>query len=173
MRIRSMARCALFSALLALCAWLAIPMGDGSFTMQTFGVFLTLGILGGKQGCAAILVYLLLGCAGLPVFSGFRGGIGALMGPTGGYLVGFLATGGCYWAVTALWGNTPRCRLAAMATGSLVCYIFGSVWYYFLYSGNAVSLGYIIIRCVLPYLIPDGIKLALAWSLSNRLRRFI
>ena len=62
---------ALMTALLVLCAWLTIPLGPVTFTMQTFGVFAALGILGGRRGTAAILVYLALGLVGLPVFSGF------------------------------------------------------------------------------------------------------
>ena len=80
MKVRNMALCALFAALLAVCAWLAIPVGDTAFTMQTFGVLLTLGLLGGRWGSVSILLYLLLGLVGLPVFSGFQGGFGVLLG---------------------------------------------------------------------------------------------
>ena len=85
-----MTLCALFGALIALCSWLCVPIGDIAFTMQTFAVFLTLGLLGGKWGTVTILVYLLLGAVGMPVFTAFRGGIGVLAGVTGGYLWGFL-----------------------------------------------------------------------------------
>ena len=80
---------ALFAALMALCAWVTVPYAV-PFTMQTFGVFLALLLLGGKRGTICMAVYLLLGAVGLPVFSGFRGGVGALVGSTGGYLVGFI-----------------------------------------------------------------------------------
>ena len=79
-----MTRAALFAALTAICAWISIPVADIGFTMQTFGVFLTLGVLGGKWGTVSILIYLLLGAVGMPVFSGFRGGMGMLLGVTGG-----------------------------------------------------------------------------------------
>ena len=74
---------ALFAALMALCAWVTVPYAV-PFTMQTFGVFLALLLLGGKRGTICMAVYLLLGAVGLPVFSGFRGGVGALVGSTGG-----------------------------------------------------------------------------------------
>ena len=166
-----MALCGLFAALLALCAWLSFPLGDAAITLQTFGIFLCLGVLGGKRGTAAIFVYLLLGAAGLPVFSGFRGGIGALLSTTGGYLTGFLACGLLYWLLTAF--KTPS--LPAMAAGLLLCYCFGSFWYYTIYieSGSAVTVGFIILKCVLPYLLPDAIKLFLAWRLSQKLKRFV
>ena len=88
---------ALFAALMALCAWVTVPYAV-PFTMQTFGVFLALLLLGGKRGTICMAVYLLLGAVGLPVFSGFRGGVGALVGSTGGYLVGFIVSALLMWA---------------------------------------------------------------------------
>lgn len=175
MKARNMALCAQFAALLAVCAWIAIPVGDTVFTMQTFGVFLALGLLGGKRGTAAIFVYLALGAVGLPVFTGFRGGIGALVGITGGYLSGFLLSGLVYWLVTGLWGGSGKVRLLAMVAGLLVCYAFGCLWYRFGYVENGKPLGIVMIfvKCVLPYLLPDGCKLALAFYLTGRLKRFI
>ena len=172
MNVRHMTLCSLFAALMSLCAWISVPLGGVSFTLQTLGLFLTLGTLGGKLGFWTIFVYLLLGCAGLPVFSGFQGGLGILLGPTGGYLTGFLAAGLCYRGITALLGDSAKVRLAAMTAGQLVCYAFGSAWYFFLYGSSGITLIGILAQCVLPYLLPDGIKLALAWTLSNRLRRY-
>ena len=173
MKLRDMTLCALFAALLALCAWLSLPLGDIAITLQTFGVLLALGLLGGKYGTLAIGIYLLLGAVGLPVFSGFRGGLGALLGPTGGYLTGFLFTGLVYWLITALAGQ--RARWIAMVAGLAVCYTFGCAWFYglFLQQGNPVSFGAVIAKCVLPYLLPDGLKLVAAGLLCNRLKRFL
>ena len=172
MKIRNMALCGMFSALLAVCAWLSFPLGDVAITLQTFGLFLCLGTLGGKRGNISILVYLLLGAAGLPVFSGFRGGAGALLGATGGYLTGFLAGGLVYWLLTALF---PKRSLPAMFAGLALCYCFGSIWYYDVYigSGGSASAGIIVLKCVLPYLLPDIIKVLLAWKLSQKLKRFV
>ena len=102
--LRDMVLCALFAAILAVSAWLTVP-GEVPFTLQTFGVFAALGLLGGKRGTIAIALYLVLGAVGLPVFSGFRGGFGVLLGTTGGYIFGFLLSGLLYWALTALLGN--------------------------------------------------------------------
>ena len=82
---------ALMAALIALCAWISVPLGPVPFTMQTFGIFAALGLLGGRRGTLAFLIYLLLGIVGLPVFSGFSAGAGVLFGATGGYLLGYLA----------------------------------------------------------------------------------
>ena len=154
----------LFAALLAACAWLSIPLGDVAVTMQTFGVALALLLLGGKWGTVSIGIYLLLGAVGLPVFSGFRGGIGMLAGVSGGFLWGFLISGLVYWGLERL-GKLP-----AMAAGLLACYICGCGWFY-LYAGG--GLGLILLRCVLPFLIPDALKLWLAFSLSRRLKKVI
>lgn len=172
MRIRNMTLCGLFAALLAVCAWLCVPVADTVLTLQTFGIALCLGVLGGRWGSVAIGVYLLLGAVGLPVFSGFRGGFGMLFSTTGGYLTGFFFFGLMYWLITTLF---PNGQLLGMAAGLLICYCFGSVWYYHVYTagGDSVTFGFILIKCVLPYLLPDAVKLLLAWQLSKKLRRFV
>ena len=91
LRTVDLAYAALFAVLLMVCAWINIPL-TVPFTLQTFGVFAALGTLGGRRGILAILAYLLLGLVGLPVFSGFQGGPGVLLGTTGGYILGFLAS---------------------------------------------------------------------------------
>ena len=160
---RKLTRCALFAAMMALCAWIGLPLGHTVFTMQTFGVLLALGVLGGKRGTVSILCYLLLGAAGLPVFSGFQGGIGALLGPTGGYLWGFLATGLVFWTLEK-WSMH-----LAMVAGILVCYACGTFWY-MTYTGGALAA--VLAQTVLPYLIPDTVKLVLALRLARRLRKY-
>ena len=161
---RNMVRAALFAAAMAVCAWLAVPVSDIGFTMQTFGIFLALGLLGGKWGTVSVGIYLLMGLVGLPVFTGFRGGPGVLLGVTGGYLWGFLASSLVYWALER-WGKLP-----AMILGLGACYACGSLWF-LQYAGG--GLGLVLLRCVVPYLIPDGIKIFLAWSLSRRLARHL
>ena len=162
--VRDMTRCAFFAALMAVCAWIGIPLGDTVFTLQTLGVFLALGLLGGKWGTVSILCYLLLGAVGAPVFSGFRGGIGMLLGPTGGYLWGFLCTGLCFWAVERFR------KLPAMVLGQLVCYACGTLWY-MVYTGGGLAV--VLLQTVVPYLLPDAMKLALALHLTKKLRKRI
>lgn len=157
-----MVRCALFAALLAVCAWLSVPIGDIAFTMQTFGVFLALGVLGEKWGSISILIYLALGAVGMPVFAGFRGGLGVLLGVTGGYIWGFLATGLVYWGLEKL--NKPL----AMGLGLAACYVCGCLWFS-VYAGGAGFVG-AVVKCVVPYLIPDLCKLVLAERLARRLK---
>ena len=173
MKAKNMALCALFTAVLTVCAWISIPLADSVITLQTFGLFLTLSLLGGKLGSLTVLVYLLLGAVGVPVFSAFRGGLGALLGTTGGYIFGFMLTSLVYWLLTSL-SDRPAVRFAAMVLGLGLCYLCGSWWYMARYlESGTVTLALVLLKCVLPYLIPDGCKLALAWLLTKRLKRFV
>ena len=155
----------LFGALIAICAWISIPIPPVSFTLQTLGILLALGILGGKWGTAAILVYLLTGIVGLPVFTGFRGGAAALLDATGGFLWGFALSGLAYWALERL-GKLP-----AMTAALVVTYLCGS-WWFSVWAGNTGFFA-AILTCVVPYLIPDAIKLALAYTLSKKIGRYV
>ena len=168
--VKDMVQCAICAALLAISAWLSIPMPQVSFTMQSFAVFFALGLLGGRRGCIAIGIYLLMGGVGLPVFSGFRGGAAVLLGVTGGYIWGFLLAGLVYWVLEALFGHGFRVRLLSMALGMALCYTCGTVWYLQLYGGN---LWAVLATCVAPYILPDGVKIGLAISLSGRLKQVI
>ena len=154
-----------FAALTAICAWLSIPIPPVAFTMQTFGLLLTLGVLGGKWGSISIWLYLLLGLMGLPVFSGFRFGAAALLDVTGGFLWGFALGAPVYWVLEKL-GKFP-----AMVGFQLVCYGCGC-WWFSVCTGNTGFLA-AALTCVVPYLIPDGIKLWLAYGLSKRLKKHI
>ena len=90
-KIKDIVLISLFSAIIVICSLITIPSVI-PFTLQTFALFTIIGILGTKKAFLSVLLYLLLGAVGLPVFSGFRGGIGHLFGVTGGYLLGFLLT---------------------------------------------------------------------------------
>ncbi len=169
-----MALISLFTALLAVCSWISIPAAV-PFTLQTFAVFLAVGVLGGRRGTCVAAVYLLLGAVGAPVFAGFAGGIGYLFGNTGGYVVGFL------FSALSMWGMEAVCRLLApsnpvlllsMVIGQLICYAFGTLWFVLAYTNStgAVGFGTALSWCVLPYLLPDAVKIWLACALSRRLR---
>ncbi len=170
--LRDLAFIGLFAVLIAVCSWITIP-GAVPFTLQTFGVFCTLGMLGGRRGTCAILVYILLGIVGIPVFSGFTGGIGQLLGMTGGYILGFLLMGLLYWLMTRLAGSSLPVMILAMVLGLAVCYTFGTIWFLQVYTRQkgAITIMAALWSCVFPFLIPDGIKLALALLLTKRLTR--
>jgi len=165
---------ALFAVLIAACAWISIP-ATVPFTLQTFGLFAALGLLGGRRAALAVLLYLLLGFVGIPVFSGFRGGFGVLAGVTGGYLIGFLFAALCYWLVPRGNGDTLWIMILGMAAGLLVDYVFGTAWFMLFYAKayGAIGLWAALSMCVLPFILPDIVKLALAVTLTKTLPRHI
>lgn len=164
----------LMTVIIVISAQLVIPAAV-PFTMQTFGVLLSLFILGGKKGTAAILVYIMLGAVGVPVFSGFGGGLGVLLGSTGGYIFGFLGMGLIYWAITSILGKKRVIKIIAAAVGLIVCYTLGTAWFMLAYmkKGNTISFGNALKFAVLPFIIPDFIKLTAAIFLSSRLERVV
>lgn len=170
-KTRNMVYIALFAVLMAVCAWISVPAAV-PFTMQTFAVFLAVGVLGGRRGTLAIVVYILMGAVGMPVFSHFTGGLGVLFQATGGYILGFLFTALIMWGAEALPGRKVWVRIASMILGLLACYAFGTVWFMILYTRNtgAIGFGTALLWCVVPYIIPDLVKMALALTLTRRLR---
>ena len=174
MKTLDMAYIGLFACLMAICAWISIP-GEIPFTLQTMGVFLAVGLLGGKRGTLAVLVYVLLGVVGLPVFSGFTGGLGRLLGATGGYILGFLASALVMWAVEKLLGDKTWTRILGMLLGLAACYAFGTAWFLVVYTRakGAISLMSVLGMCVIPYIIPDLLKIAVALVLTGTLKRFV
>lgn len=165
---------AVFAVLIAICSWISIPTVV-PFTLQTFAVFLSVGVLGGKRGTLAVLVYILLGLIGIPVFAGFSGGIGVLTGNTGGYIMGFLLSALVMWAMEKIFGGKLWISALSMGIGLFVCYAFGTAWFMIVYTRNtgAVGLAAVLGWCVVPFLIPDLVKIVLAFVLSKRLRRLV
>ena len=165
---------AIFAVIMAICSWISIPM-EVPFTLQTFGVFIAVGILGGKRGTLAVLVYILLGAIGVPVFAGFTGGIGVLFNTTGGYIVGFLFSALVMWGFEKFFGRKPVVQIISMLAGLVVCYAIGTIWFMVVYSSanGAVGLGVVLGWCVIPFIIPDLVKIALAFVLSRKLRQYV
>ncbi len=180
----------LFAALIAVCAQIQIPAAV-PFTLQTFAIFLAVGLLGGKRGTVSVVIYILLGMVGLPVFAGFKGGIAALLGTTGGYIIGFIFSALLMWAmekpVSSLLGKETGAdskknifrKMAgpaiSMILGLIVCYIFGTAWFVIVYTNTKEPIGILTALgwCVFPFIIPDLIKIALALVLTLRLRKFV
>ena len=160
---------AVFAVLIAICSWISIPT-TVPFTLQTFAVFLAVGVLGGKRGSLSVLIYILLGAVGIPVFAGFSGGFGILLGQTGGYIVGFLFSALLMWLMEALLGKKTWVLGLSMVLGLIVCYAIGTVWFMVVArNSGAVGLATVLGWCVIPFIIPDLIKIVLALALSKRL----
>lgn len=165
---------AMFAVIMAICSWISIP-ATVPFTLQTFGVFLAVGVLGGKRGSLSVLIYLLLGAIGVPVFAGFSGGLTAILGSTGGYIVGFLFSALVMWVMEALLGKKTWVLALSMVVGLLVCYAFGTAWFMVVYAKNSGAIGLMTALgwCVFPYIIPDVIKIILALAICKRLAKAI
>lgn len=163
---------ALFAVLIAICSWVSIP-ATVPFTLQTFAIFISVVVLGGKRGTLSIILYILMGLAGIPVFAGFRAGPGVLLGTTGGYILGFILTGLLMWGMEKLFGKKLWILAISMVAGMLVYLTFGTIWFMFVYArtSGAVGLGTVLGWCVIPFLIPDCLKIALALFIGDRLRK--
>lgn len=161
----------MFTVLLAICSWISLPTMI-PFTLQTFGIFLILFVLGGKRGTTVILIYLLLGCIGIPVFSNFGAGVGYLLGNTGGFALGFLWIGLSLWLSEKLCPANPYIQIFASLIGLALCYLFGCFWFLQV-SGSASTLPTfhsVLSICVLPFIVPDLCKLGMAYLFSKRLK---
>ena len=168
----SMVLTALFAAVLAVCAVIAVPLPFTAvpISLWTLGLFTVGGLLRPRMAAAASLLHLLLGAVGLPVFSGMRGGLGVLLGPTGGYLMtGPLVVLLIAWitARTADRRGAPAFRALAMIAGLAVCDLGGTAWYC-VQTGATMVQG--LAACVVPFLPVDGCKLAAALLLTQALR---
>lgn len=165
---------ALFGIIIGICSLITIP-GAVPFTLQTFGVFMTVSALGGKRGTASVLFYIFMGIVGIPIFSGFQSGIGVLLGPTGGYVIGFIFSALLMWLFEILFGNNNFIFALSMVIALMVCYISGTLWYVFIYAGtdSHIGIGTAVSICVLPFVIPDIIKISLVLIFKKRLRSII
>lgn len=170
-RTRDLTYIAACAALIAVCAWISIPT-QPPFTLQTLAVFLSVGLLGGRRGTMAVGLYMAMGAAGLPVFAQFTGGFGILLGTTGGYILGFLFSALAMWAMERAFGSRPWVLPASMLLGLLVCYAFGTAWYMAVYARTSgpIGLAAALSWCVVPFIIPDLCKIAVAMALTVRLR---
>lgn len=171
-KILTMVYIALFAVIIAICSWISIP-STIPFTLQTFAIFSSLILLGGKKGTITILIYILIGAIGVPVFAGFNSGIGVLAGNTGGYIFGFLLIGLTYWGFTKLLGNQFIVIIIALSLGTLLCYSFGTAWFIYIYAKDVgtIAIKTALMWCVIPFLIPDAIKMLFAVIICKRLNK--
>lgn len=170
-----MAYVGIFAAMIAVCSWISIPFTI-PVTLQTMAVCITAGLLGTKRGILTITVYLLIGFVGVPVFSNFSAGVGQLMGPTGGYLIGFIFTVLTVGAATEFFGDKIWVYPLSMIVGIAVLYAFGTAWYIIIYNranADAVTVSSALAMCVIPFIIPDLIKIALATFFCKALKKHI
>lgn len=157
---------AVMAAVTCVLAPIALPIGPIPVTLCTLVIYLSQYLLGWKRGALSCLVYLLLGFMGAPVFAGFTGGVGKLLGPTGGYIVGYLAVS----VVSGLAVEKFRSRfvhLFGMVLGTAICYGIGTVWYCFI---TRVGVSSAVTLCVLPFIPGDLVKMVVSLTFGPALR---
>lgn len=164
--IVELTKAALFTAVFCILAphTLYLPFSPVGITLGSFLLYLTGLLLGPKLGCISVGIYLCLGFLGIPVFAGYTAGAGVLFGPTGGFLIGYLPA---VLLVGCLTKKAPGGRkgivrfLFAMLAGTVVLYLFGTVWFMGVYTKGA-SFAEALTACVVPFLPFDGVKIVLA-----------
>ncbi len=148
----------LMTALICVLAPLSIPLpGQIPLSLTLVVIYIAVYLLGGVKGTACVVLYLIIGLIGLPVFSGFSGGVGKLAGPTGGYLAGFIFTAAVCGAFLKIGKGRILVYIAGMILGCAAAYIFGTVWFMF---SMGTDLKYTISVCVIPFLPFDAVKIA-------------
>lgn len=163
-KTQDISKIALCTALIVIASFISVPTAP-PFTLQVAAVAFCGKALGGKRGVLCVLLYILLGIFGLSVFSGFVGGVAALFGATGGYILGFLPL-----AYFSGFGKTFARSYLSMTIGLILCYTFGTLWYLLVYIGSFSSILPILATCVLPFIIPDLLKLFLAALIAKRIK---
>lgn len=146
---------------------LNIPISPVPISLGMLALYFVTSVLGMKLGTFSVLAYILLGLAGLPVFTGFTGGAGKLLGPTGGYIIGYIFMALICGFFVDKWGNNLIMEILGMVLGTAVCYLFGTIWLAYLASYTfyqALAAG------VLPYIPVDVVKLAIALLVGRQIR---
>lgn len=172
MKTKRLILCALFAALTAVCSMISVPLPftPVPINLATLSVFLAGGLLGSRDGAVSQAVYVILGAAGVPVFHSFTGGLGILTGPTGGYIVGYVAaawlTGFCIERL----GHRVHKYAVSMAIGMAVCYALGTLWFIYI---TSTGPGAAMMMCVVPFLPGDALKILAASILVSRLHKLV
>ena len=165
----------IFVALFALCSYIHIPFAGVSFTLQTFVLYLCLFCLGEKRALASVFIYILMGIIGLPVFSGFTGGIGALLGLSGGFILGFPLSLIACAMLLKIFGTSLKGKFFSALCSLSLCHATGTLWFCFIYFGKINVTGVIssFTLCSLPFLLPDALKLFAAALLGTRINKIL
>lgn len=174
-KTKNMVVCALMAAIMCVISPFTIPIGPIPVSLGVLGVLLTAVILGFKQGTIATAIYMLLGLAGLPVFTGFRGGLAVFAGPTGGYAYSFIIMAVLTGFVSdKLIRRRPAVRyagvFAACAVSAVICDTLGTIHYMVV---TDVDLQHALVACFYPFIPIDTLKSAVATILGLKVRAIL
>ncbi len=147
----------LFTALTAIFSQIIIPIGAVPINLALLAVFLCGGILGAKRGIISILIYILLGIVGVPVFAGFKGGFSTVVGPTGGFIVGYILIAFAVGITADKFGRGFLPMTISMVIGLLLCYALGTVWFMVIMKQGLIAA---LLCCVVPFILGDAAKIA-------------
>lgn len=168
--IKEMAICGIFAALMCIAGPLSVPIGPVPVSLTNLAIYFAVMIIGTKISLISYIVYLLLGTVGLPVFSGFSGGLSKLVGPTGGYLVGFILMLIISGIAAELSKRNIVITILGMIVGTAAAYLLGTVWFV---CQQKCSFAYAMGICVEPFIIFDLIKIVIAFILGNEVRKHL
>ncbi len=174
MKIKNLTIIGILAAVICVVAPFSLPLGAIPLSLATFSIYLVACTTNKKYATAAVIIYILIGSAGLPVFSYFMGGFQKLAGLTGGYIIGYIPCAFIIGALTDKFESKKLIYPASMILGTTVCYLTGTLWYMLQAECDfltAVSI------CVAPFLAGDIIKIIAAscigLTLRKRLKQFI
>ena len=175
MKTKNLVLCAVCAALTCVLAPIAVPIaGTVPITLATFAVMLSGVLLGGRLGALSQIIYLIIGAVGVPVCAGYTPALPKLLGPTGGYLIGYIPLAFLCGAIYGKWGKPARgakkyaVLLGGMLVGNIVLYAFGTAWFCIL---NHVGVLYALTLCVVPFLLGDALKIAVVMLLAPQLEK--
>ena len=166
-KIYMMAVTAVMTAVTCILAPMSIPIGPVPISLTNLVIYIALYLLGWKMGTVSYLIYLVIGAVGVPVFSGFTGRLAKFMGPTGGYIVGFIPMAIIAGIVIEKSGNRIL-HFIAMAVGTAVCYALGTAWFCVLMKTDVSAA---LATCVFPFIPGDIAKMVIAIAFGPMLRR--
>lgn len=166
--VQQMAVTAVMTAVTCVLAPLAFPIGPVPISLGTFAIYLSVYVLDLKQASVSYLIYLLIGLAGVPVFSGFGSGPGRLLGPTGGYLIGFLPLLMIAGIFIDRWADKRLLCAIGLVLGTAVCYAFGTAW---LAYQAAMNIPAALMNGVIPFLPGDMMKICIILLIGPVIRR--
>jgi len=167
MKIKDLTQVALMTAVMCVLCPLTVPIGPVPVSLAPLMIFLGAYILGAKKGTLSVLIYLLLGFAGLPVFSGYTGGAAKILGPTGGYLIGYLFMAAISGIFVDKFYKNVLLQVAGMLIGLAVLYAFGTVW---LMHQASMTFGEAAAAGVWPFVGLDCLKIAVSVALGRAVR---
>lgn len=165
--VHGMVFMAIFAAIICIAAPVSVQIGPIPITLATFAIYLAGAMLGGRRGMIAVIVYIMLGAVGLPVFSNFNGGFTALLGPTGGYIIGYIPLVLLTGIFSDMNSKKHWTMIIGMLLGTVALYTFGTAWFMIMTSS---SLGRALALCALPFVPGDALKIACVSAIAIPLK---